>query len=282
MKKTQPKASIIILDYKKSQGVLENVASIQKQKTDFSFEIIVTVNSADDLTKKKLEPLNQYANLRLILNQENLGYTRANNLAAQKAQGQYLLIVNPDILWPDKSILQELVDFMETNQNISIAAPKQVNKPGEDIAMTVRAFPKLRNQIARRTWLRKLPGFQKAVAYDEMRHLDYDKIQTVDWLQSSFWIVRKNVWNELGGLDESYFLFMSDPDFCWKNWQQGYRVVYFPKVIVQADGKRCSAGGFLDFFRRWTIRQHFKDAIKYHKKYAFKKNPRARIREQGS
>jgi N-acetylglucosaminyl-diphospho-decaprenol L-rhamnosyltransferase len=176
-------------------------------------------------------------------------------------------------------VLQKLVEYMNANPKVGVMGPKQVDDPNNEIAMTVRAFPKLRNQIARRTWLRKLPGFKEAVAHDEMRHLDYSKTQEVDWLQSSFWIVRKKLWDELEGLDERYFLFMSDPDFCWKTWQKGLQVIYYPEVIVNADGKRCSAGGFLDFFRSWTMRQHLKDAIKYRMQYAFRQRPRNRKQE---
>ena len=67
---------------------------------------------------------------------------------------------------------------------------------------------------------------------------------------------------------------MSDPDFCFKCWQAGFQVVYYPKVTVVADGIRCSSGGMKDYFSKWTLRQHVRDAVKYQYKHLFKKNPR--------
>jgi GT2 family glycosyltransferase len=150
---------------------------------------------------------------------------------------------------------------------VGVAAPQQIDEDSGKIALTVRAFPKLRRQIARRTWLRYLPGVKESVAYDEMQHLDYSQTQSVDWLQSSFWILRHDLWNQLNGLDERFFLFMSDPDFCYRVWEAGFEVTYFPEVKVYADGLRCSAGGFSDFFTKWTLRQHLRDAVKYQAKY---------------
>lgn len=267
-------ASIIILDFEKSTRVLENVASIAKQKVDFDFEVIIAINSTTPAKSAKLKPLGKYKNTELIFNKDNLGYTRGINQAVKKSSGKYLFIINPDIVCGEKNTLKKITDFMDKNPQIGVVGPKQVNDSDGKIAMTVRAFPKLWKQIARRTWLRHLPVIKEKVAEDEMRHLDYNKTQKVDWLQSSFIVVRKDLWQKLRGLDERYFLFMSDPDFCWRAWQAGYEVVYFPKTTVRADGLRCSAGGFLTFFKKWTLRQHLRDALKYHLKYFWKKNPR--------
>lgn len=265
------KASIIILDFEKSKRVLQNVESIQKQKTNFPFEIIIAVNAATEETKEKLQPLGKLPNVKLLFNEKNLGYTRGMNAAAKEAIGEFLLVVNPDIVWKQPDTLQKLVDFMEANPQSGVAAPQQIDEGSGQIALTVRAFPKLRRQIARRTWLRYLPGIKEGVAYDEMQHLNYAETQSVDWLQSSFWILRKEIWGKLGGLDERFFLFMSDPDFCHRVWEAGFEVTYFPEVKVYADGLRCSAGGFCDFFTKWTLRQHFRDALKYQAKYLLKR-----------
>jgi len=244
-----------------------------QQKTDFDFEIIIVDNSCDAENAERLRQLKQHKNVHVIINEKNIGYIRGNNLGVAKAQGEYLIILNPDILCTDENSLQKLIDFMEQNPDVGIAGPKQVNDDGS-IAMTVRAFPKLFLQIARRTFLRHLPLIRKWVAYDEMQHLDYTKTQPVDWLQSSFWIIRKNLWQEFGGLSEDYFIFMSDPDLCFKCWKKGEKVMYYPKVEVHADGIRCSDGGISDFFTKWTLRQHFKEACRYWRKHWTKKNPR--------
>jgi len=274
MTNQKPKASIIILDFLKSKRVCENVESIQKQVIDFPIEVIVVDNSCNPENAKRLEELKKYKKVQVQINKKNVGYIHGNNQGAKLASGEYLLIVNPDIIWRHNDTLQKLIDLMDKNPKIGICGPQQINDGDESIAMTVRAFPKLFLQIARRTFIGKLPIIRKWVAYDEMRHLDYSKTQSVDWLQSSFWIVRKNLWDKWNGLNPDYFIFMSDPDLCFKCWKEGYEVIYYPEAKVYADGIRCSAGGFGTFFKKWTLRQHLKDSIKYTWNHLFKGNPR--------
>lgn len=281
MNHSGPQASIVILNFLKSRRVCENVESIQRQQVDFPYEVIVVDNSCNAEHAAKLEALRKYDNLRVKINSKNLGYIRGNNLGASMASGKYLLIVNPDIIWKDSQTLQKLVDYMDENPQIGILGPKQINDNDNSVAMTVRAFPKLFLQVARRTFLRKLPVIRKWVAYDEMRHLDYSMTQPVDWLQSSFWVIRRELWDRLGGLDKAYYLFMSDPDLCFKCWEAGYQVIYYPEVTVLADGRRLSAGGFLDFFRTWLIRQHLKDAVIYQFKHMFRKPVRPKEARRG-
>ena len=280
--KERPKASIIILDYLKSKRVCENVESILEQKTNFPYEIIVVDNSANPLNAKKLNPLRKHQNVKVFINETNIGYVRGNNRGVKRSKGEYILIVNPDIIWKDQNTLQKLVNYMEKHPEIGVLGPKQINDGDESIAMTVRRFPKLTLQIARRTKLRKLPIIRNLVAHDECRDLNYNFIQPVDWLQSSFWITKRKLWNKLGGLDKRYFIFMSDPDYCWKSWKAGYKVIYYPEVTVHADGLRASAGGIKEFFSKWILRQHFKDAVKYRWAHMFKGNPRKKYLKNAS
>jgi len=268
------KASIIILDFFKSKRVCENVESIQRQKVNFPFEIIVVDNSANPLNAKKLDPLRKYPNVTVFINETNIGYIKGNNRGAQRAKGDYILIVNPDIIWKDQNVLQKLIDYMDKYPEIGVLGPKEINDGDGSIAMTVRRFPKLLTQICRRTVLRKLPFIRSIVAHDECSDLNYNMVQCVDWLQSSFWVTRHSLWNKLGGLDKKYFIFMSDPDYCFKCWNEGFEVVYYPDVTVFADGIRASAGGIKEFFGKWILRQHLKDSIKYRFSHIFRGNPR--------
>jgi len=268
------KASIIILDYLKSRRVCENVRSLMAQKTTFPFEVIVVDNSANPANAEKLRPLAEFPNVRIIVNERNVGYTRGNNQGVAESRGEYILIVNPDIVWGDPTNLQKMIDHMDSHPEIGVLGPKEVNDGDGSVAMTVRRFPNFFLQVARRTNLRQLPLVSDWVAKDECRDLDYSKIQTVDWLQSSFWVTRRSLWEKFGGLDTNYRIFMSDPDYCWKCWEAGFQIVYYPEAVVHADGVRASAGGFKAFFTKWIMRQHVKDSLKYQIRYILKSNPR--------
>ena len=267
-------ASIVILDFRKSKRVCENVESILAQEVDFPVEIIIIDNSVDEENAQKLLGLTKHPNVKVRINKENIGYIRGNNQGAKMATGNYLLIVNPDIIWRERDTLKKLIDYMEAHAEIGILAPKQIDEQTGKVAMTVRAFPKFFLQVARRTALRKLPLIKNWVAHDEMQHLDYDLTQDVDWVQSSFWVIRRSLWDSFGGLNPDYFIFMSDPDLCHKVWKKGYKVVYYPKATVYADGIRASQGGFGAFFKKWIVRQHVKDSLKYNWNHMFKGNPR--------
>jgi N-acetylglucosaminyl-diphospho-decaprenol L-rhamnosyltransferase len=269
----KPKLSIIIVDYMKAKNVVQSVQSITEQETNFDIEILVIDNSVNKKNAEELEKVKYFPNIKLIINSENIGYTRANNRGVQISSGEYIAILNPDILFGEKNILQILLDAFEHYEEIGILGPRQRN-PDKSVAMTVRAFPSFPLQIARRTFLRHLPFVRKKVHYDEMKHLDYTKTQEVDWLQSSFFLVKRDFWELLGGLNEEYFLFMADTEMCWNSWKNGKKVVFFAEVEVFSDGVRCSHGGVLDFFTNRVIRQHFFDALSYMKKHFFERIPR--------
>jgi len=268
------KATVIILDYMKAARLVENAKLVLTQTVNFDFKLIVIDNSCNEQNAKILKDgLGSNENIELIINPKNLGYVRAHNAIKDKIEGEYVFIINPDILLKEKDTLQKMIDYMDANPEIGLLGPKQVDDNGE-IAMTVRAFPKFYLQVARRTFLRNLPILKKMVAHDEMRHLDYSKIQDVDWLQSSFVLIRKDLWDKIGGLDEKYFLFMSDVELCVDVWENGFRVVYYPETSVYSDGKRVSAGGFIKFFQSWVLRQHVKDSLSYEMNHLFESNPR--------
>lgn len=275
MEEKKTRATIVVLNYQKAGRTVENIKSVISQKIDFCYKIFVIENTAHKKEEGKLiqKELGVFDNVEIIINKTNIGYSRGNNIIRGREEGDYIFVVNPDIIFREKDSLQKIVDYMDANQDIAILGPQQVNDNGS-IAMNVRAFSKFYLQVARRTFLRNLPILKEKVAYDEMRHLDYSKIQDVDWLQSSCFVVRRDFWDKVGGLDERYFLFMTDTQMCFDAWKMGYRVVYYPEVKVYADGKRVSEGGFLKFFSSWALRWHVLDALRYQINNFGLENPR--------
>jgi len=270
--KERLKVLILILNFKKAKRVLQGVADLYNQKINFDMQVVVGDNSCDKEEADLLSSLSKYPNLELRIFDKNYGYIKAHNLMAEGLEFDYVMTYNPDILVKNENTVQTLIDYIDSNLDIGIIAPKQINDDG-NIAMTVRGWPNLFLQFCRRTYLRKLPILKVMVRKDEMVDLDYYKIQDVPWLQASFNCVRGDLWRELNGHDERYFLFMSDPEICWQSWKRGLRVVYYPKVVVYADGIRCSDGGIRTFFRSWVLRQHLKDSWEFFKKHLFEKKP---------
>lgn len=266
-------ATCVILDFFKGKRVCENVASLLAQKTDFSVHIVVSDNSCDQKNAEILRSLTQNNHVQVIINHQNLGYPKGNNEGVAKAVGELLFIVNPDIVLPDKTTLQRMADYLKKHQDVAILGPSQRNPDGS-YEKTARHFPTLLAQFSRRTALRHFWPFSQMVRHYEFVEMQMDKTQAVDWLQSSFWAVRKDMWDYLGGFDEYYHIFMSDVEMCRVAWKHGLKVVYLAEVQVEADGKRCSAGNIFDIFRKRLVRIHALDAGKYFFRHLFDLNPR--------
>ena len=268
------RVTIIILHYKKTDRTIRNVNYLLQQKTDFGLKIILVDNSGHEKRRQLLvESFKQCGNVEILVNPRNLGYTRGYNSAKGHEEGDYIFSVNDDILFEEDDSMQKIVNYMDSHPEVAILGPEQINDDGT-ITMSVRAFPRLYLQVARRTFFRNTPVLKEKIAHDEMRHLDYSRIQDVDWLQSSCCIIRRDFWERVGGYNEYYFLFMADTEMCFRAWEMGYRVTYFPETRVYQDGLRVSRGGFLDFFRSWVLRQHVWDSLKYTSRHWNEKNPR--------
>ncbi len=293
---------VVILDFLKAEKVVKNVESIFQQNFDMfknsdkKINLFVSVvdnscnaKNAEILESKLKKDIKQNLkqnlkhdiisnnNFILDITNKNIGYTKGNNRGVKnleklvKNQNQnldYLFIINPDIETSNKNVFQKMINYLEKNEEVGIIGPRQVHKNGE-YAMSVRKFPNLFVQIFRRLWLRSLPFIKQAVEKDEMQKMDKAKTQDVDWLQSSFICIRKDLWDNIGGFNERYFLFMADAEICLESWKRKQKVQFFSDVEVLADGIRCSGGGLSQFFKTWVLRQHLKDAWKYFVKHLF-------------
>jgi len=262
--------SCLILDFYKAEKVLCNLEGLCSQKTSFGLEVCIGDNSVDTqnaqiLSKgiKRLQTIYPDIQFSLDIFSTNTGYSVGNNRIAHHATGKRICVLNPDIQWKDNFVLQKLWEKLDTDTSIGIIAPAQKELPSYTDALSVRSFPSLFVQIARRTFLRFVPVVSSWVQKDEMSDIDRNKEQPVDWVQSSFFMIGQSLWEELGGFDERYFLFLADTQMCLECWRKGKKVWYFPHVEVYSDGIRCSEGGIFSFFTKRTLRIHVWDSILY-------------------
>lgn len=275
-----PVVSIIIVDYFKASRVIDNVKAAIQQSGGGGVEVIVIDNSCDEGNRLILEQIEGVANVTLRYSDSNLGYIAACNLGVELSSGDYIFLVNPDIVWKSNDIVLRVVARFKEDSKLGIIGTRQVNDDGST-PDTVRAFPDLIAQIARRTFLRKLPLFCRKVSEYEVSDFNYAITSDVDWVQSSFMAIKRDTWNEVGGLDNRFYLFMSDPDICYQAWAHGYRVLYDAEIQVGADGKRCSAGGASSIFKSPAVRSHIKDAFAYQLKYFFKDKSPSKLKVTG-
>ena len=265
--------SVIILDFLKADRVIKNVDWLLSQKWDFELEIIIVDNSCNKNNADKLLTLEKNKKVSVIINKPNTWYPKWNNIAAKNIYWDYVFIINPDIICRDSFVIAKMIEYLENNKDVWILGPKQLNDDWT-IPTIIRTFPNLFIQFFRRTFLRKFPIISSLVGEDEMRFSDLDLTKEVDWIQSSFMAIRREVWDKIWWFDENYFIFMSDSEICFQCWRLEKKVIYYPGIKVYADWKRCSQWGFFTFFKSKVLRQHFYDSFKYTLKHMFESNPR--------
>jgi GT2 family glycosyltransferase len=256
--------SIIILNYKSKGLVRQCVKTIRLCAPKTSYEVIVVDNDSGDGVGAMLA--SQYPEVRFIQSPKNVGYAAGNNLGLRAARGRYLVIMNPDITMRPGS-LDAMVAFMDSHADVGIMGPKLVH-PDESIDVSCYRFPGYAIPIYRRTPLGKLPAGRRAVSRYLMSEYDRKGDRDVDWLLGAVLMVRRSAIEKVGLLDERYFLYFEDTDWCRRFWQAGWRVVYFTGAKMVHYHERLSAQGswLVSPFRKST-RIHISSCIKYFMKW---------------
>lgn len=200
--------------------------------------------------------------VRLWQNQKNEGFAAANNWAFHRAQGDFILFLNPDTKLEPES-LYKLVDWMWYNREVGIVSPKLVTEAGAfNEQAAPRRFPSVWSQVA---IILKLPHmFPNITKRYLMRDFDANKEQDVDSVRGAFMLVRHDLLAKLGfGFDPRYFFWFEDVDLCREAKRLGYRVVYNPIVsAVDYVGQSVKHQPTL-----WKQRQFTKSMVTYFRKW---------------
>ncbi len=193
----------------------------------------------------------------------NRGYAFANNLALRRAEGDYLLLLNPDTVVPPDG-LAKMVDYMEARPDVGVAGPKLVRADGTLDLACRRSFPSPIVSFYRMTGLsHRFPRSPRFGRYN-LTYLDPDQECEVDSVVGAFMLVRRTAVEQVGLLDESFFLYGEDLDWAMRIKKAGWRVMYHPDVTVLHRKARSSSGDI----RRATTEFYRSMMIFYRKHYA--------------
>jgi hypothetical protein len=262
--------SIIILNHKTKNLLKECLRAIRFAQPKLVFEVIVVDNASGDGSPEMV--LADFPEARLIRAEENLGYAGGNNLGLKAATGRAIMVMNPDILVLPGS-LETLVRFLDTHGDVGVVGPGLVN-PNGSIQPSCYRFHSVLTPLYRRTLLGLLPAGKRAVADYLMADFDHEQVRDVDWLLGGALCARRSAIEQVGPLDEAFFLYFDDTDWCRRFWEHGWRVVYCPDARMVHFHQRASRGGVLELFRNPTARMHARSALTYFRKYRGKENPR--------
>lgn len=234
--------------------------ALKKQTIVDDLEIIVIDNHSGGNSMQLLRPLlGKGDRITVFETPENIGYGRGNTLGVERAQGTYVLIINPDTML-EPTALHSMLAYLQDHPDVGILGP-QLIFPNGTIRDSYRTFPTLADVVIKRTWLRFF--FPKRMGVYLQWAEDPHEVRAVDWIVGACLFMRKDFFETLGGFDPRFFLFFEDTDLCRRCWLQGKKVVYFPVAKAHDGEHRLSSGGVLTFFRKKSARIHLRSALKY-------------------
>lgn len=196
--------------------------------------IVVDSASIDDSVAMIRET---YPAVKLLAQSENVGFTRGNNIGFTEANGRYLFLLNPDTEIID-DVIPQLLSYMDTHPEVGIIGPHTLNSDGTHQS-TRRRFPTVATGIYESTWLEPLAPKSINTRY-KMLDTDNDAVLPVDWVQGSAMLVRREVYAQIGGLDEGYLMYSEEMDWCKRAQDTGWDIVYYGKAFITHHGGQSS------------------------------------------
>lgn len=215
--------SIIIVNYNVKVFLQNLLDSIQKAASEIQYEIIIVDNASDDGSVEFLR--DNYPQIKLIVNQTNLGFGKANNLGLVQARGKFILLLNPDAIVAEDTFFR-MIDFFNQTPEAGLAGCKILNPDGTLQLPCRRSFPGPWTSFTKVTGLSTLFPKSKIFARYNLTYLDENQTYEVDAISGSFMMMRKEVYEKVGGFDDQFFMYGEDLDLCYRIQKSGYRVYY--------------------------------------------------------
>ena len=226
------KLSVIIVNYNVRPYLTACLDSVQRALEGIESEVFVVDNHSDD---DRVEVISRdYAWVHLINNRENLGFSKANNIAIRQAQGEYILLLNPDTVVAEET-LKGVIDFMDQHPKAGGAGVRMHNADGTLAPESRRAIPT--PFVA----ARKMLGFTKRYY---MSYLSWDTPAQIEVVSGAFMLLRHKAIYEVGMLDEDFFMYGEDIDLSYRLLQGGWQNWYLPYDIVHYKGQSTSKSDF--------------------------------------
>lgn len=266
-----PKLTIAINSYRNPELLRLCLESVFRFASSRDVEVIVVDSATEEPTRLVMK---DFPDVGFFPNDRNVGFPVLLNQSLQHAKGEFLFLINHDIILTENAV-SELLRFMESDSKIGILGPRQINFNGSEQVSCFR-FYRPWTIVYRRTVLGRLPMGKRHLEWFLMNDYDRKAPRSVDWVMGSAMFVRRAAVEAVGPMDTRFFLYMEDVDWCRRFWTAGWKVLHVPSVSVyHYHGKGSARGGFLGslLLNRLTW-YHISSAAKYFLKYLGKPLPR--------
>lgn len=257
-------ASLITVNYLTIDRVKKLFSSMKASKPLRTHEVILIENGSSDPTRELLEAHFPDGRYRYA---ENRGFSAGNNRGMEVARGRYYILLNPDTEL-NPGMIDAWMDWMDAHPEIGISGPTIVYPDGSPQPSAYR-YHGIWTPLLRRTWLGKTTWGKRLLDTFEQPFLtkreDYAE---VEWLLGAALCVRREIAHELGGMDERFFLYFEDEDFCRRARAAGYRVAQISTLTIRhAYGKLSQGLSWFEMLRKKASREHIKSGIRYLLRY---------------
>ncbi|MBX4205802.1 glycosyltransferase family 2 protein [Candidatus Microgenomates bacterium] len=241
--------SVVIVNFNTKDITLNCIESVIKNTKDINFEIVIVDNGSTDGFVEEIKK-KTYKNLKIIANKENKGFAEGNNQGTKSSTGRYVFFLNSDTV-VNNNVIGELTRWMDQNPNVGISGCKLIGtdgfmqEPGGYFPsllsvfswMTIQDLP-LVDRVIKPFHPLKKKAFVKGNKF-------FTKKQNLDWIIGADMFVRRDVLNQIGGWDNSYFMYTEDVDLCFRAKKRGWQVSYLPNwEIIHLGG---ASSGSIEF-----------------------------------
>lgn len=247
------KLSIVIICWNDSKVIFECLESIFSETRETTFEVIVSDNGSTDGSVAEIR--RRYPNVKVVENGANLGFAKGNNAGIQVAQGEYILILNPDTIIRSRA-LDTLVKYADTHPEAGAFGCRVLNADGS-LQISARPRPTVFRELLAALYLRGLSRVSDWFLADTYAGWNFDSERPVDWQSGCCILVRGQLLKNLNGFDGRFFYHFEETDLCFRVWKSGAPILFCPAAEITHLGGQ-SVGRFPIRFALETYRSRYR------------------------
>ncbi len=221
-------ASIIIVSWNTRDILQDCLKSISEQAGDIDYETIVVDNASADGSAEMVRE--KFPSVILIENSSNCGFAAANNQAMRIAKGRYILLLNSDTLILDRAI-EKTISFADAHPEVAVTGCRVLNSD-KSLQPTCFMFPSILNMVLSSSYLYKLFPGSKFFGRERMTWWDRSDTREVDVVTGCFILVRPQAIEQVGMMDEQFFVYGEETDWCYRFKQSGWKVIFTPEAEI--------------------------------------------------
>ena len=235
------KLSVIIVNYNVKYHLEQCLRSVQKASEGVETEIWVVDNASSDGSIEYLQPI--FPDVHFIGNKENVGFSRANNQAIRESKGDYVLLLNPDTIVAEDT-LKGCIDFLDSHPKVGATGVRMLNADGSFAPESRRGLPTPFTSFCKMTGLASLFPKSRTFGKYYMKYLNAEEATPIDVISGAFNMLRRKVLDEVGLLDEDFFMYGEDIDLSYRILLAGWQNYYLPYYILHYKGESTAKSSF--------------------------------------